>query len=75
MSAVRYNLSYHDLNRYFYLGSSEPIWKVVEIMDETCLCMMVGTNDCAVLSQHMVAPLLEEYDEYWADNDYGWFCG
>lgn len=60
-------LSWHDLNRCFFLGCTTPVWKVVELMDdtETCLCNMVGTDDCAVLPQGAVARMLEEYDLYW----------
>ena len=58
-------LNWHDLNRCFHLGTTGPVWKVVELMDETCLCNMVGTEDCAVLPQGMVAQLLRDYDDYW----------
>ncbi len=60
-------LSWHDLNRCFQLGFTPPVWKVLEIMEDDCLCSMVGTDDCAVLPQAIVAPLIEEYEQYWAE--------
>lgn len=55
-----------DLNRYFYLDKSEAVWTVIEIKQTTCICMMIGTEDCIELPQHVVARLIREYDSYWA---------
>lgn len=58
-------LTWHDLNRCFFLGSLDPVWKIVELMEDTVLCNMLGTEDCVVLPHEMVAPLLSQYEEYW----------
>ena len=60
-------MTWHDLNRFFHLGTVECIWKVVEVMEETALCNMVGTDDCVVLHHQMLVPLLREYEEYWQE--------
>jgi hypothetical protein len=56
-------LSYHDLGRCSHLGSLDAVWKVVEVLQDTALCNMIGTEDCIIFPQEMVAPLIEEYEE------------
>lgn len=55
-----------DIGSYFYFGSTYLKWIVIGVTnDNTCLCMMIGTDDCAIFSQHMIMPLINEYKEYW----------
>ena len=60
-------LGINDLGRCFHFGSMDALWKVIELLDGAALCEMVGTDDCIKLSQDTVLPLLDEYEEYWAE--------
>jgi hypothetical protein len=72
---VKLSLCHQDINKCFHLGTVEVLWKVIELIENNCLCNMMGSNDYIILPQHMVALLLEEYDEYYAEEHTGWFVG
>ncbi len=73
MTIIEQDVTRGLLNRFFHFGSPEPLWKVVEIINDMCLCNMIGTNDCAMLPQKKVSLIIEEYEESFDDSESGLF--